>query len=270
MLLALDDRRIHFDLLGPEGAPVVCLAHALSADTGIWAEQVAPLLASGWRVLRLDMRGHGGSTPGAGDAYDMADLAGDVVTVLDALDLGAVHFVGLSIGGMIGQTLALDHPHRLSSVMLCDTAPTTIPGGKPLWDARFAAIAEAGSVEPLANATMDRWLTDAFRTKNPQRWAQVRAVVAATSVEGYVGGGNAILNFDVRQRLPTINVPTAVVWGDQDPGTPPAGNELIAELVPGARRHVFKGARHVPMVEYPEDFSRLMLDWLSSPSLAPA
>lgn len=264
MLLALADRHIGFDLVGPAGGPVVCLAHALSADMGVWAEQVAPLLAAGWRVLRLDMRGHGGSTAGAGDAYAMAGLAGDVVAVLDFLGLEAVHFAGLSIGGMIGQTLALDHAHRLHSLMLCDTAPNTIPGGKALWDERFAAIAAAGSVEPLADATMDRWLTPAFRDADPGRWRQIRETVAATSVAGYVGGGTAILHFDARDRLPSVRTPTLVVWGDEDPGTPPAGNALIAGAIPGAARHVFAGARHVPMVEYPDAFARVMIEWLTA------
>lgn len=264
MLLALDDRHIHFDLLGADDAPVICLVHALSADMSIWAEQVAPLLANRWRVLRLDMRGHGGSTPGAGDQYTMSALAGDVVTVLDFLQLDKVHFAGLSIGGMIGQTLALEHAQRFHSFMLCDTAPNTIPGGKPLWDERFAAIRAASSVEPLADATMDRWLTPAFKAANPNRWRQVRETVVATSVAGYVGGGNAILHFDSRPHLASIRAPTLVVWGDEDPGTPPEGNKLIADTIPGAQRHIFQGARHVPMVEYAEHFSRVMRDWLAA------
>jgi 3-oxoadipate enol-lactonase len=264
MLLGLDDRHIHYDLLGPDDGPVICLAHALSADMSIWAEQVPPLLMAGWRVLRLDMRGHGGSTPGAAEAYTMSALAGDVVSVLDALGLSAVHFAGLSIGGMIGQTLALEHPERLRSVMLCDTAPTTIPGGKAVWDERFAAIWGAGSLEPIADATMDRWLTEAFHAAKPRRWTQVRSTVAATSVDGYVGGGTAILNFDVRSRLPAVRTPTLVVWGDEDPGTPPEQNKEIADTVPGAGRHVFAGARHVPMIEYADAFRSVMLEWLTA------
>lgn len=266
MLLSLEGRHIHYDLLGPEDGPVLCLAHALSADTGIWVEQVPPLLAAGWRVLRLDMRGHGGSAAGRSTrpdgGYTMDELALDVVRTLDALGLDRVHFAGLSIGGMIGQLLGLDHADRLHSLMLCDTAPHTIPGGKKTWDDRFAAIAAAGSVEPLADATMDRWLTDRFRAACPRRWAEVRASVAATTPEGYIGGGTAILHFDVRDRLPKLRVPTMVVWGDEDPGTPPAGNQLIADLVPGARSHVFPGARHVPMVEFPDAFAGVMLGWL--------
>lgn len=267
MLLNLPGRRLCFDLLGPDEAPVVCLAHALSADMGVWAEQVGPLLASGWRVLRLDMRGHGGSTPGEGDAYAMSELARDVVAVLDFAGIERVHFAGLSIGGMIGQTMGLEHAHRLHSLMLCDTAPANIPGGKNVWDERFAAIRSAGSVEPLADATMDRWLTPAFKAAQPKRWAQVWSTVAATSVEGYVGGGQAILHFDVRDKLSAIDMPTLVVWGDEDPGTPPEGNAFIADHIPGAQRHIFPGARHVPMVEYSDEFSGVMLSWLGRQKL---
>src|SRR5438067_1389882 len=106
MLITTGSRRIHYDLVGPEAGPVVCMAHSLSADSGVWAEQTPALLAQGWRVLRLDMRGHGGSDPVAGRCT-MADLADDVVLVLDALALERVHFVGVSIGGMIGQTLGI-------------------------------------------------------------------------------------------------------------------------------------------------------------------
>jgi 3-oxoadipate enol-lactonase len=264
MRFTVADRHLSFDFLGEGEGPVICLAHALSADMGIWAEQVPPLLALGWRVLRLDMRGHGGSSPGAGNDYSMSELARDLTSVLDHLRLERVHFAGLSIGGMIGQTLALDHAHRLLSLMLCDTAPTTIPGGKALWDERFAAIFAAGSVAPLADATMERWLTPGCKSANPRRWESIRSTVAATPVDGYVGGGTAILNFDVRSRLPSVDVPTLVVWGDKDTGTPPAGNAFIADHIPGAQRHVFHGARHVPMVEYPEPFSRVMTDWLKS------
>ena len=264
MLLALTQRHIHFDLLGSGDGPVVCLAHALSADMGLWAEQVPPLLTAGWRVLRLDMRGHGGSTAGAAEAYTMSGLAGDVVAVLDALRLPKVHFAGVSIGGMIGQVLGIDLAHRLHSLMLCDTAPANIPGGKLVWDERFAAIKAAGSVEPLAEATLTRWLTDPFRAANPGRCIQIRSTIAATPVAGYFGGGNAILHFDCRARLPSIRVPTLVVWGDEDTGTPPEGNKLIADGIPGAERHEFKGARHVPMVDYADEFGGVMLRWLGA------
>jgi 3-oxoadipate enol-lactonase len=261
VLIDAGRRRIYCDLVGGEDRPVVCLAHALSADGGIWADQLPALLAAGWRVLRLDMRGHGGSDATPGE-YTVSELAADVVLALDALAIERVHFAGLSIGGMIGQTLGLDHPERLRSLLLCDTAPTNIPGGREVWETRFAAIDRAGSVEPLADATMERWFTPAFRVRRPGRWEQIRATVAGTTLAGYEGGGAAIRDFDCVDRLPAIRVPSFVVWGDHDPGTPPEGNRLIASRIPGARSHEIANARHVPIVEYPELFNALMLEWL--------
>lgn len=263
MLIDAGGYRLYYDLVGPETAPVVCLAHSLSADSGVWADQVQPLLADGWRVLRLDMRGHGGSDAVPGD-YTMSELAGDVVRVLDFLGLGKVHFAGVSIGGMIGQKLAIEHGHRLHSMMLCGTSPKAVPGGMDMWEARFAAIAAAGSVEPLADDTMVRWFTAAFKARRPARWQQIRSIIANTTPEGYRGGAAAIIHFDVLSRLLSVTTPTLVLCGDDDPGTPPAGNRRIAELIPGARYVEMAKARHIPMVEYPDAFSRIMLEWLAS------
>ena len=127
MLLPLDGRNIAYDLIGSENGPVVCMTHSLASDGGMWTEQVPPLLAAGFRVLRIDMRGHGGSGPVAGD-YTMSALASDVAAVLDALAIARVHFIGLSIGGMLGQAFALEHGGRLASAMWCDTMPSTRRG----------------------------------------------------------------------------------------------------------------------------------------------
>lgn len=264
MLVNIDGRNLRYDIVGDEAAPVVCLAHCLSSDSGIWAEQVPPLLAAGWRVLRLDMRGHGGSEPG-GAAYTMSALAGDVAGVLDFLGIEKVHFIGVSIGGMIGQAFGIEHPDRALSLMLCGTAPAALEGGlERLWAPRFDAIAQAGSLQPLADGTMERWVTDAFRERRPDRWRQIHQTICNTTVDGYRGGALAIDGFDVVDRLGSISAPTLVVCGDGDTGTPPAGNRLIAERVPGARYVELENARHTPMAEYPDAFARLMLDWLAS------
>lgn len=264
MLLKIAGRDLRYEIVGDEAAPVVCLAHALSADSSIWAEQVAPLLADGWRVLRPDMRGHGGSEAGD-ENYSMADLAQDIADLLDFLEIPKVHFVGLSIGGMIGQTFALDHADRVHSLMLCGTAPAALEGGMDeLWEPRFAAIAEAGSVEPLAAATMERWFTPAFREHRPNRWQQVYETVSRTSPAGYRGGGVAIDTFDVTARLPSIRLPTMVLCGDGDTGTPPAGNRRIAQLIPNAKYVEMENARHIPMVEYPEQYGAFLREWLSA------
>lgn len=263
MLLTIDGRRVHYDLVGPDSAPVVCLAHTLSSDMGIWSEQVPALLAAGFRVLRIDMRGHGGSEVGEGP-WSMAALAQDVVSVLDRLGIDRVHFAGVSIGGMIGQVLGIAHADRLLSLALCCTSAQAVPGGQAMWDARFAAIRAAASVEPLADDTVVRWFTAPWRAQTPPRVAQVRATVANTPVEGYIGGAEAIIAFDVLADLPSIRVPTLVVSGDDDPGTPAEGNRAIAAAIPGARYVEIAPARHIPMIEHADRFNALLLEWLAS------
>jgi 3-oxoadipate enol-lactonase len=261
-------RRVYYDLVGPAGAPVVCCVHSLAADSGVWSDQVPPLLQSGFRVLRLDLRGHGGSDPGEGD-YSMSGLAQDVIAALDFLGIERMHFLGVSIGGMIGQTLGIEHGSRLLSLTLCDTAPAAMAGAAALWETRFAAIRAAGSVEPLADETMRRWLTEAFASRRPDRWREIRETIAATRPQGYLGAAAALIAFDVTARLPSVTTPTLVICGADDTGSPPAGNRLIASLIPGARYAEMAEARHLPMLERPEEFNALLIEWLGAQRLAP-
>ncbi len=141
------------------------------------------------------MRGHGGSDAVAGN-YTMSELAADVASVLDALGFARVHYIGLSIGGMIGQAFALEHGHKLISAMWCDTLPATPPGAAEVWGPRMAAVRAAQSLEPIADAAMDRYLSPAFRTRHPGRWKQLRDTVVGTTPAGYLGCAAAILDFD--------------------------------------------------------------------------
>lgn len=261
MLLPLQGRRLYYDIAGPEDAPVVCITHSLASDGGSWAEQLPPLLQAGFRVLRLDMRGHGGSDPVAGD-YTMQQLAGDVATVLEALAIPRVHYIGLSIGGMIGQAFAIEHGATLISAMWCDTLPASPSGAAALWDERMNTVRRAGSLEPLADATVERWFTDAFKTKNPGRWKQIRDTVAATTAAGYLGCSAAIMNFDFTGRLSSVRAPVLVVCGAEDPGTPASENRRLAGLAPSGRYEEIAGMRHFPNVEAPDAFNRIMLGWL--------
>jgi 3-oxoadipate enol-lactonase len=263
MLLTFDKRRIYYDLMGAESGPIVCFTHSLASDSGMWAEQMPALLAAGFRVLRLDMRGHGGSDVIAGD-YSMEQLAGDVAAALEALGVRQVHYIGLSIGGMIGQAFALGHAARIKSLMLCDTMPQTPAGAKELWAPRIDAVRKANSLVPLAEPTMERWFTNAFKPRNAQRWQQIRDTVAATPPQGFLGCAAAILNFDFTARLSSIRLPALVVCGADDPGTPPAGNRRIAESIPGARYEEIAAARHFPNVEQADTFNRIMMGWLNA------
>jgi 3-oxoadipate enol-lactonase len=261
MLLPLNGRRIHYDLMGPEKGPVVCFTHSLSSDGGSWAEQTPPLLDAGFRVLRIDMRGHGGSDPVAGD-YRMEQLADDTAAVIDATGVGPVHFIGLSIGGMIGQAFAIHHGAKLKSMMLCDTMPATPPDAAAAWAPRVKAVREANSLVPLGDGTMERWFTDAFKPKNPGRWKQIRDTIVSTTPAGFLGCAAAIQNFDFVPKLPTLKLPTLVVCGADDAGTPPAGNKRIAELVPGGHYEEIAQTRHFPNVERPDVFNGIMMRWL--------
>jgi 3-oxoadipate enol-lactonase len=220
-------------------------------------------LAAGFRVLRVDMRGHGGSDAVAGD-YTMEQLAGDTAAVVDALGFRQVHYIGLSIGGMLGQAFALSQGAKLKSLMLCDTMPQTPPDAKAAWAPRVKMVREANSVAPLADATMERWFTDAFKPRKPGRWKEIRDTVAGTTPAGYLGCAAAIQNFDFVPKLPTVKTPTLVVCGAEDPGTPPAGNKRLAELIPHGRYEEIANARHFPNVEQAEIFNRLMMAWLTS------
>ena len=263
MLLPLAGHRLYYDLVGPEDGPVVCITHSLASDSGMWAEQMTPLLQAGFRVLRIDMRGHGGSDPVAGD-YTMKTLAGDVALVLDALSLPCVHYVGLSIGGMIGQAFAIDYGAKLISALWSDTPPASPKGAADQWAQRMNTVRQANSLEPLANPTMERWFTDAFKPSKPGRWKQIRDTVAATTPAGYLGCSAAIMNFDFTAQLAALPVPTLVVCGADDPGTPASENRRLAELVPGDRYEEVANARHFPNVEHPEAFNRIMMGWLEA------
>jgi 3-oxoadipate enol-lactonase len=263
MLLPLAGRHLYYDLVGPENAPVLVITHSLASDSGMWSEQLPALLQAGFRVLRLDMRGHGGSNPVAGD-YTMAALAQDVAAALEALALPRVHYLGLSIGGMIGQAFALEHGDKVISAMWCDTLPASPKGAPHLWEERMSAVRRAGSVEPLADATMERWFTDAFKPQKPRRWQEIRDTIAATTPAGYLGCSAAIMDFDFAARLPALRLPCLVVCGAEDPGTPPDENRRLTSLVPGARYEEIPRARHFPNVERPDAFNRILLSWLDT------
>ena len=261
MLLALPGRRLYYDLIGPEDGPVVCMTHSLASDGGSWAEQVPALLQAGFRVLRLDMRGHGGSGPVDGD-YTMQALAADVAAVLDRLAIPRVHYIGLSIGGMIGQAFAIEHAAKVISAMWCDTLPASPSGAAAMWNERMNTVRRANSLEPLADSTVERWFTDAFKAKNPKRWKQIRDTIAGTTPEGYLGCSSGILDFDFTGRLSSVKVPVLVVCGSDDPGTPAPENKKLAGLVSGARYEEIAGMKHFPNVEVPDAFNRIMLGWL--------
>jgi len=262
MLTTVAGRRMYYDLLGPAGGTVVCFLHSLASDGGMWAEQVPPLLAQGYRVLRVDIRGHGGSEPGTGDATIDA-LCGDALAVLDRLEVSRCHLVGLSIGGILAQAMAVKQPTRFMSLMLCDTAASTPAAWREVWPERMRIVREAASVAPLADSTIERWFTDAFRARAPRRWREIRDAIAGMSADGYLHAAAALVDFDYTAGLRSLRVPALVVCGSDDAGTPPEINRRIASLIPGGRYVEIADGRHMPNVEHADQFNRLLVDWLA-------
>lgn len=254
---------IHYDLIGAPDAPVVCMSHSLTSDHGMWAEQVPALLAAGFQVLRIDTRGHGGSTATPGD-YSIEELAEDVISVLDGLGFtSGVHFIGLSMGGMIGQVIAADHPGRLASLMACCTA-SKWQGDTELMLGRLRAVRESGTLESIVAANMERRYGPGYRERAPLRWEALRQTFLGTKLEGYFGCMNACLTHNVEPRLGQITIPALVLGGSEDPTTPPQDNREIAAHIPGGRYVEIKGGYHFPNVEFDADFNGIMLDWLAS------
>lgn len=252
--------RIHYDLLGPQTGEVVCMTHSMTSDSGMWAEQVPALLSAGFQVLRIDMRGHGGSDVPT-EETTLAELGLDVVTVLNGLSVDKAHYVGLSIGGMIGLTLALEHMDRFHSMLLADTAFTSV-GDKSATVQRIGDVKKAGNLLALVDGNMERRFGDEFRRANPVRSAALRETLLATKIPGYLACTGAMQKFDYETRLGEIKLPTMIVCGSDDLSTTPQINRKIASLIPGAAYMEIAGGRHFPNVEFPERFNSILIDWL--------
>ncbi|MHB0979469.1 MAG: 3-oxoadipate enol-lactonase [Thermoleophilia bacterium] len=251
---------MNYELTGPADATVVTLSHSLSTDLTMWEPQTAALGEAGCRVLRYDTRGHGGTEAPPGP-YSLELLAEDAHALLLALGIERTHFVGISMGGMIGQTLALAHPEILAGLVLCDTAATLPPEATAIWDERIAT-ARAGGMAPHVEATIGRWFTPAFIASHADAVDPVRAMIRATPVEGYAGCAEAIKHLDLLERITAITAPTLVVVGADDPGTPPETARAIQERIPGAELVVIESASHLSNVEQPEVFNRALLEFL--------
>jgi 3-oxoadipate enol-lactonase len=234
-----------YKLDGKTGAPTVILSHGLAADLSMWDPQLATLSRC-FNVLSYDIRGHGGSGTTPGD-YSLALLAADVLALMDSLGIEQAHYVGLSLGGMIGQYLGAWHGERLLSLTLC---ATTSEAPKASWDARVREAREIG-VAPLVEATVERWVTPAFKGTQPELMQKMRAMVLGTSLDGYAGCAAAIRDMELAAVIDRITVPTLVVAGEDDTSTPLPILERIARSIPDAQLMKIANAAHMPTMEQP-------------------
>ena len=259
--LALNGYSLHYEISGD--GPWLTLSHALAADHKMWDAQVTALSGQ-FRILRYDLRGHGlSSVPPS--PWTFADLVNDVLALWDHLGIERSHFVGLSLGGMIGQYLALAAPERIDRLVLCSTSSGK--GANPeavakLWEQRIAQV-EAGGMASVVEATLNRWFTEPYHLDFPAEVARIGGLIAATPVAGYAACGRLIANLDTTDRLPKITLPTMVLAGDEDVGTTPAMAEAIAAAIPGSRFEVLPQASHLINIEQEELFNALLSAFLA-------
>ena len=248
-----------YSLHGDQRRPVVVLSHALATSMEIWAYQL-PLLAHRFRVLLYDLRGHGRSAA-PGSSYTLQELASDVAALLDHLQISRVTFVGLSIGGMIGQVFALQYPDKISALVLCSTGSRTEPPAKSTIDDRINRV-RADGLKNQVPSTLTRWFSSRFIEQAPATMAWVSDLILATSVDGYVGCASSIQDLDVTDALSAVRVPTLIVPGEHDLGFPETVSRAIQQKIANSDLVLLKGAAHLGNVEQAHLFNEILVGFL--------
>ncbi len=251
----LGEVRLHYREDGdPDGAPLV-FANSLGTDLRLW-DKIVPLLPAGLRIIRYDKRGHGlSSCPSA--PYSMGSLITDAERLLDHLKVQNAVFVGLSIGGMIAQGLAVKRMDQVRAMVISNTAAKI--GTPEMWRERIVAC-EASGIEALADAVMERWFARAFRdTDELEAW---RNMLVRQPLHGYIGCSAAIAGSDFYTTTASLTLPTLAIAGSDDGSTPPDLVRETAELVKGSRFALIRGAGHLPCVEKPREYASLLNDFL--------
>jgi 3-oxoadipate enol-lactonase len=248
---------VHHVVEGPAEAPALVLSNSLGSTLGVWDRQMAALTRH-FRVIRYDLRGHGASPVPTGP-YDISDLGADVLALLDGLGVGRAHVGGLSIGGQVAMWLAANAPDRVERLVLCCTSPRFEP--PEAWAARAATVRAEGAAA-VADAVVSRWFTPAFAERFPELVREMRDMIAGTPAEGYAACCGVVERADLRPRLTSIQAPTLVIAGADDPAAPPEQAERIAAAVPRSRLAVVQHAAHLANVERPDEVNALILEHL--------
>lgn len=247
-ILDLGDVRLHYRVDGPaDGAPIV-FANSLGTDLRLW-DPILPHLPDGLRIIRFDKRGHGlSSCPPS--PYTMGALITDTEQLLDHLQVRDCIFVGLSIGGMIAQGLAVKRLDMIRAMVLSNTGAKI--GTPDMWADRIESVRQGG-IESLADAVMARWFSDGFRaTPELELW---RNMLTRQEDEGYMGCSAAISGTDFFTTTASLRLPTLGIAGSEDGSTPPDLVRETIDLIPGSQCHVIRKAGHLPCVEQPEEYA---------------
>ncbi len=251
---------IHYEIAGNPQGPWLTMSHSLACNLHMWDDQMQALSAT-YNVLRFDTRGHGQSSAPGGD-YTLEHMADDVKDLFDALGITRTHWVGLSMGGMIGQTFALKYPGVFQSLVLADTTSRRPPNAAQMWGDRMAA-ARAGGMPAVLDSTLARWFTAPYKASAMNVMKRIGAQILSTPVDGFAGACAAIAKVDTLDRLKEINCPVFIIVGEEDHGTPPDMAHAIHENLPGSELLVIPSAAHLSNVEQAEEFNLAITGFLT-------
>jgi 3-oxoadipate enol-lactonase len=237
-------------------AQTVVLLGSLGSTTAMWDPQRQALSDDGFRVIALDLRGHG-TSPTPPGPYSMAELADDVIATLDSLGVKTFHVVGLSLGGAVAQQLAISYPARIATVaLLCTAAKFGEPDG---WFDRAATVRAQGTAA-IADAVVARWFTMDLARRDTLLVQAALDMVIGTDDEGYAACCEALAHWDSRENLVAITAPTLAIAGAQDPSTPPVTLQVLAGGIGGSRLEILEPGAHLVNLEQPTAVSAFLHD----------
>ncbi len=260
MKATINGLSMNFQVSGPEAAPPVVLHHPLATNLSIW-DALTAALEPHYRVVRLDARGHGHTTVPEG-AYDFSTLTADTLGLMDHLGIDKARYLGLSMGGFVGQMLALENAQRFHCLSLVSTS-SDMTGGREIWDQRISTASSAGMTQDLIAVSMSRWLAEPTRNARPELVSYLSNMVAQTPPQGFVGWCHAIRDFNVTDRLKQVRVPVQVIVGALDPATTPAMAQVIHREIAGSEYAEVPAAAHMLNVEQPDAFHALVLPFFA-------
>jgi 3-oxoadipate enol-lactonase len=253
---------IQYELSG--SGPWLTLSHAIAANLGMWDAQLA-LLNKHFTVLRYDIRGHG-QTQATEGPYTLEQLAEDIHGLLKHLGVVRTHWLGLSLGGMIGQVLAIRHPEIMDHVVIADSTGKAAPNAATTWGER-ATLARTQGMGALVQPTLSRWFTEPYREKNPDVMAHIGHGIESTSVDGFAGCCAAVSVINTHDGLQHLRTPGLVIVGEQDMATPPAMSEQIHQHWPQSRYLVLKDAAHLSNIEQAVAFNDALARFIPHPDI---
>lgn len=233
-------------------SPVLVLANSLSATQDMWYRQI-PTWSERHRIISCNYAGHGPVTDASLPPHDnIADMGQALITRLDKLGVEQFDFVGLSLGGMLGLHLASRYPDRVRRLVAANCRYWNNSQGQEQWDQRIKTVREKG-MQAIAEGTLERWFTAAFRQAEPDTMARVQEMILGCDVEGYAAAATAVRNLDLREQLAQIRCPV-LLTGDQDIAAPADHMQEIQQRVSNAKLHVFDHCAHISNIEHPKEF----------------